>query len=251
MAWSPVAHRYCTAYARHGRHARACAISALGASGNPRSRAAYRMPRSLATKASGSPSARIAIDSTVHGPIPGSAASCSRALSQSLPAPRSISPAASVAISVVSVVRRDFGNASVSGSSPASASMVGNRWVSPPAGSSIGSPCASTSRCACVRAAAVDTCCPSTARTANSSPSTVRGTRRPGAFSISGASTGSVRSRSSTAIGSASRSSIRRHRLIAIARSRRSVSDSWQAMWSGIGLSATTPWPCGSRRVRR
>ena len=40
--------------------------------------------------------------------------------------------AASVAIKVVSVVRRDFGNASVSGSSPASACIVGNRCVSPP-----------------------------------------------------------------------------------------------------------------------
>ena len=99
--------------------------------------------------------------------------------------------------------------------------------------------------------AEVDTCWPSTARTAISSGSTVRGTRRPGLFPTSGASTGSSHSSSSTATGSASRSSNQRQRLIAVERSRRSVSVSRQSTWSGSGRSATIPCPCGSRRVRR
>ncbi len=43
----------------------------------------------------------------------------------------------------------------------------------------------------------------------------------------------------------------RRHRLIAVARSRRSDRVSWQPMCSGPGRRVTMPWPCGSRRVRR
>ena len=251
MAWSPVAQRYCTAYARHGRHPAERLVSAAGVPGRPSVRAAARTPRSPAVNASGSPRPRMAIVSTLHGPRPGSALSAARACCQSLPGPRSIAPLASALVSAANVACRVRGTASVAGSAAASAVMLGNRCVSPPAESSAGSPCASTSRAAWVRAAAVETCWPSTTRTANSAGSTVRGTRRPGAFRTSGPSSGSSRSTSPMATGSASRSSSRRHRLIAIARSRRSVRASWHPMYSGPGRSATMPRPCGSRSVRR
>ncbi len=65
---------------------------------------------------------------------------------------------------------------------PHQGSGDGNRWVRPPWRVGTGWPCRATSREAWVRAAAVDTCWPSTARTAISAPSTQRGTRRPGAL---------------------------------------------------------------------
>ena len=59
------------------------------------------------------------------------------------------------------------------------ASAVGKRCVIVPRGRASGSPAAATSRPACVRPAATEICCVSTARTAISSPSPP-GTRRPG-----------------------------------------------------------------------
>ncbi len=219
--------------------------------GRPSSRAARRMPRSVGRKASGSPRARMAMTSAVQGPKPGRARSWARLCGQSLSTPRWSSPSASRRTRVVKVVRRVRGIASDSGSSAARASGAGKRWVRPPSGSSTGSPCAVTRRAAWVRAAAVETCWPSTARTANSASSTVRGTRRPGALSTSGARTGSRRSWSSIATGSASRSSRRRQRLMATVRSRRSLRVRRQAMWSGVRVRATMPWPYGRRSVRR
>lgn len=227
------------------------AVRAAGVAGRPRRSAPRRMPRSVGRKASGSPRARMAMDSTVQGPKPGSAESSARARAQSVSWSRRSVPSARAATRVVSVVRRVRGSASFSGSSPASASGVGKRWVSPPSGSSTSTPWAVTRRAAWVRAAAVETCWPRTARTANSAPSTVRGTRRPGPASTSGASSGSVRSRSSTATGSASRSRSQRHRLIACVRSRGSVRESRAAMWPGCGVRATVPWPYGRVSVRR
>ena len=159
--------------------------------GRPSCRAASRTPRSPGRNASGSPRPRRAIVSTLHGPSPGSAASRARACCQSLPTSRSISPLARAAARALKVAWRARGRAREPGSAAASAAGLGNRCVSPPAGSSAGSPCAATSRAAWVRAAAVDTCWPSTTRTANSAGSTVRGTRRPGALRTSGASTAS------------------------------------------------------------
>ena len=63
----------------------------------------------------------------------------------------------------------------------AAAPADGKRWVRPAVGSVDGLAVGRHQAAAAVRAAAVDTCWPSTARTANSAPSTVRGTRRPGA----------------------------------------------------------------------
>jgi hypothetical protein len=74
--------------------------------GGPRPRAASRTPRSVAGNASGSPSARMAMTSTVQ---PG-AWQCAQLGGPSVRAePRSISPAASVAASVVMLRRRDVG----------------------------------------------------------------------------------------------------------------------------------------------
>ena len=244
------AHR-CWTGRGNGRHACAAAVSAAGVDGRPRLRAAFTTPRSLAGKASGSPRPRIAMTSTVQGPNPGSLASRRRAPFGSASGPRSSAPDASAVTRVVRVVRRDRGSARVDGSSSASAAGSGKRCVRPPSGSSTASPWAVTRRAAWVRAAAVDTCWPSTARTASSAGSTVRGTRRPGAAATSGARCGSRPRCSSMTAGSASRSSSRRQRAIAVSRSRSSSRSRRHATWSGRGASATMPEPCGSRRVRR
>ena len=205
MAWSPVAHRYCTAYARQGRHGRGAAGQRGGGDGRPSSR---RRPDAEVGggNASGSPSARIAIVSTVHGPSPAAR-------------PAGRGPAAS----------RCRGPGRVAGGEPGAgrrtpraprhgqrsgrpASARGGEQVGEAAaGSATVSPWAATSRAAgCARPRwrpAART------RRGRRTPaaSTVRGTRRPGFLRTSGASTGSPPSSSSTATGSASRSSSRRH----------------------------------------
>ena len=150
----------------------------------------------------------MAMVSIVHGPSPGSAASrlagpvpsrcpatgrarrrpARRPARRTTPAGPGAWPAARPRPrpAVLADVRWPCGRAL------ASTAGDGNSWVRPPAGSVTGSPYAAASRPAWVRAAAVDTCWPSTARTANSAASTVRGTRRPGALATSGASTGSA-----------------------------------------------------------
>ena len=55
----------------------------------------------------------------------------------------------------------------------------------------------------------------------------------------------------STASGSASRSSSRRQRAMAVGRSRMSSRASWQSTWSGVGRRDTTLVPAGRRSVRR
>ena len=186
-----------------------------------------------------------------HGPIPGSAASRARCSFQSAPAPRSMSLLRERAGQSHQRSPRRCGIARLAGAAWTSAAGVGNSDVRPPAGSGTGSPYAATNRAAWVRAAAVETCCPSTVgsrirfRPRSAAPD------GPGLSPPAARETGSVLSWSSTAIGSASRSRSRRQRLIATGRSRRSVSDSWHPTWSGEGRSATMPWPCGSRSVRR
>ena len=87
--------------------------------------AAAGHPRSFVTKASGSPSPRIAIVSMVHGPRPGSAARADRAWSQSLPADRSTLPLARAVARPANVARRAPGSASVAGSTAASTAGPG------------------------------------------------------------------------------------------------------------------------------
>ena len=88
------------------------AASWLGALGNRAASAARRTPRSVRGKASGSPSARIAMISTVQGPTPASWPSWARASSQSPPGPRSIFPSASAATRPATVAWRALGPAS-------------------------------------------------------------------------------------------------------------------------------------------
>ena len=187
--------------------------------------------------ASGSPSARIAIVSTVHGPKPGSAASRARAC-----VPVAAGAQVDLAGGERAGQRRSAscagtaGTASVAGSSPASAAGSGTGGSGRPPGRRPARRARSPGGAAWVRAAAVETCWPSTARMANSAA--VDGARHPPArvpWPPAAPAPGPWLSSSSTATGSASRSSSHRHRLIAIDRSRRSVSASRQAMWSGGG----------------
>jgi hypothetical protein len=76
-----------------------------------------------------------------------------------------------------------------------------------------------------------ETCCPSTARTANSSPSTAPGTRMPGTAATSGDRAASAARTSSTATLSASRSNNLRQRATAAVRSRKSESRKVACRW--------------------
>ena len=123
------------------------------------------------------------------------------------------------------------GIGSDAGSSPASVAASGNRWRrARPAGSARRGQHGRRARrpggAGCVRRAGqTDTCWPSTALTATSSPSTCPGTRRPGrAADERRRAPGRRRAASSTATGSQSRSSSRRQRSTAAPRSRRSAS---------------------------
>jgi hypothetical protein len=112
-------------------------------------------------------------------------------------------------------------------------------------------PIAATSRPASVRAAASDTCWPSTARSASSPPSTVPGTRRPGAAATSGPIRESPPSTAATAAGSASRSSSMRQRATTSGRSSGSARRAVSRTWSAPGSSSTTAGPRDARRLRR
>ncbi len=102
-----------------------------------------------------------------------------------------------------------------------------------------------------VRAPETLTCCPTTARTAISNPSTARGTRTPGSAATTAASAGSAPSIASTASGSASRSNSRRHRATAGARSRTSLSRRVANTHRSAGRNATLAVPCGRTSPRR
>ena len=142
----------------------------------------------------------------------------------------------------------------------ASASGLGKSRVTVPCGVTSEAPAAATRRPATVRAPATETCWPITARTASSKPSTVPATRRPGWRATAGARSGSAPRASATATGSASRSRSCRQRATAVDRSRRSVRASSHSTEApppvpvppvSVARRATTPGPCGSRRLRR
>ena len=155
----PDAHKYCTAYARHGRHRRDLRSKADTDVGNPTYAAAVFTPRSVGKNASGSPNARMAIVSTVHGPTPGSARNKKRASSQSQPGPNSNPPPVTASAKVFTVSRRTDGIANTAVRSALhNVSIDGNSFPRPPPGSSTLSPNAATKRPAWVRAARVDTC---------------------------------------------------------------------------------------------
>ena len=167
--------------------------------------------------------------------MPGSSAS--RAVVSAGPAPgsRLSRPAAAAVASARSVRCRLVVRPSPDRSAPASSAGLGNSAVSPaglPGGA--GGPCCAASRPANVRAAATETCWPSTARTASSNPSKLPGTRSPGRARTSGASSSSAASAASMAAGSASASS-----------SLRLPAASWliQPGWLSPARSSTCPWP--------
>ena len=142
------------------------------------------------------------------------------------------------------------GIGSVVGSRAASASGVGNTWVSGPPSIVSGAPAAATIRPATVRAPATEICWPTTARTAVSNGSTLPGTRSPGSGRTMGPSTSSPASASSTAAGSASRSSSRRIRRTAASRSRRRRGAAARGRLVAVGVITATPWPCGRSSAR-
>ena len=234
MAWSPVAHRYWTAYERHGRQAAARPVSAAGVAGSPAARAAARTPEVGGRE-------RVRVAERPHrdgldGPRPEAghgaraapappASRCRRSgRCDRRPAPP---PARRTRRAVIAAARGRAAAASAAGSGTAGSGRRRDRRPArrtrPPGGPRA---CAPRRSRPAGRA-------PRAARTP--SASTVRGTRRPGALPTSGASARRRESRSAIATGSASRSSSRRHRLIALARSRRSVRRSWQLTWSGCG----------------
>ncbi|KON74810.1 hypothetical protein M768_02425 [Cellulosimicrobium cellulans F16] len=113
-------------------------------------------------------------------------------------------------------------------------------------------------RARCVRAAATEICCPTSARTRISVASTAPGTRIPGTARTDAASAASAARAASTAVGSASRSNRRRTRAIAAGRSATDVSSSstWKRAvpralpGGGPYVARNAPGPCGSASVR-
>ncbi len=187
----------------------------------------------------------------VHGPIPGRSRSVRSASSRSAPTSRTRRPLASAAASASRAARRPPGRGRSAGSAARSASGVGKSCATPPDGVRSDSPNRSASRPARVRAPATETCWPRTARMPVSAGSTVPGTRLPGERRTSRPRTGSGRSASMIATGSASRSMRRRHRATAVARSRGSSRRRRQRTPSSTGTISTTAAPWGSRRLRR
>ena len=203
-------------------------------------------------KASGSPSARIAIVSTVHGPIPGSAASC-----RAGPLPVAAHPEVDLSAGERACELDQGVTARLrEGQRGRVERCQGGRCreqVSQPAGRVGDLFAVSGHQPGGVRARRRGGHLLPEHR-AHRELGRVDGSRNPasrGLVARAGQARGSPLSRSPTAAGSASRSRSRLQRLIAIARSRRSDRASWQAMWSGSGRRVTMPWPCGRRSVRR
>lgn len=146
---------------------------------------------------------------------PGRRSSASAACRRSAPRSSESVPSTTAAASAA-IVRRRAAGIGRSGSAPASTSIGGNGCVGEPgadrtSSDSSGDPYVATSLAVTVRAAATDTCWPSAARTARFAPSTDAADRRPGLACTSRPITGSDLRTSTTAAGSASRSSSRRH----------------------------------------
>ena len=113
-----------------------------------------------------------------------------------------------------------------------------------------GSPYAATRRAAVVRAAATETCWPSTARTALSAPSTAPGARRPARGDERRGGLAAEHGRVPRAGRRRGRAAVRQ-RWTAAARSARPSSLTAARTWSAAGSSSTTPAPLGRRSARR
>ncbi len=181
---------------------------------------ARRTPRSVATNASGSRSARIRTYSAVHGPIPSTRKSVDVASSGSPSPLRSRSPlATSSATRRIAPARREVIPSCSSGAS-ISRSASGKSIATTPSGRDNGSPKRDAMRQSIVRAPGTETCCPVIARTASSKPSAAPGTRTPRLLRMSGRRVGSPASVPTMGSGSASRSRSRREIAIADERAR-------------------------------
>ena len=214
-----IAHRWCKAYERHGRHrsARSGPIAEAGqadAYAEIRRQEHVRVAEPAHQHVAGRPRADAGDRTERRRPRrPGRRRRRGRDVRRrpGTPARRSCG-------------RRLRGIGNDAGSTAASAAGDGNTWLTGPPSMASGAPTAATMRPATVRAPATEICWPMTARTAVSNGSTLPGTRRPGAAATDGASVGSSPSAASTATGSASRSSSRRTRRTAGPRSRQSAS---------------------------
>ena len=217
---------------------------------------AWRMPRSVGRKASGSREAAHGhVPRRSTGRCPGSASSARRAAARSAPA---------LEVDARRRPARRLSRVSVARRARAWRASPGPRRRARPGGEEVreaadraatGSPCWRDQPArAASRAPASDTCWPSTARMASSSPSTCPGRagRAPRDQRARCSRVGAERARS-TATGSASRSSSAPAAVRPpTPRSRRSVEPAARAAtWSGIGRSSTTPSPRGRRRLRR
>ena len=215
--------------------------------GGPSASAARRTPRSVAGKASGSPRARMATISAVHGPMPGHRQELAAARSRSAPAPRSTPPEARASTRAARVRRRAPGRASRAGSTSA-ARLGGREQVGEPAaGSATGSPWRATSRAGMGAGRGGGHLLAEDGPHGQLGP--VDGAGHPPARRLGhqGAQGRVGRQEASTASGSASRSSSRRHRAMAVVRSRRSSRVSSAADVVGGGGQRHDAGPVGQR----
>ena len=228
-------------------------MSGAASPGSPSCRRGDRTPRSVAGKASGSPSA--AHRDHLGGPRP-DAGQGEQLRSGPVPVAPGVEDdvaAGQRADRARSAMRcRDFGNARCRGSMSAS-SLDGGKDVGQAAVGvgdrlAVGRDEPSRRGCAPPSSTPAD---PGRRGPRVRASSTVRGMRCPGALATSAPRSASALSASTTASGSASRSSSRRQRAIAADRSRKSSSTSRTARDRVRRQADDARCPCGSRSVRR
>ena len=210
---------------------------------------------SVAGKASGQASARIAISCAVQSPIPGRARRASSVDSSGAPRYSGSRPAATSHASACRARTRWRtmpSRPSASGSACAMVAASGKRRSSPSNGVSMVRPYCCTMRCTSVRAAFTVTCWPRTTRSANSKPSKHPGSRSPGR-----GGTGSRASTGSICAGSASRSKASRTRCISAPSAGPSAGEATRCSSCRSGTNrhsiqpARAPLPVGRAIVRR
>ena len=191
----------------------------------------------------------MAITSAVHGPMPGRARSCSRARFQSHPGSRTTSPSASARISADDGALPGLGERQMSRIDLGELLDGGKHMGEPTVGvvdrRSVGLGEASSVRSRGLDRHLLSDHHPQREFGLVDRPRDAlsRCLRDQGAQLRDRRST-----RRPTASGSASRSSSRRHRAIAVDRSRKSSSTNSQRTWSTCGVRLTTPLPDGSRK---
>ena len=189
-----LAHRWCSAYERHGRQRSASASAPLGDPSTP-----SEVERVAHAEVGGQEDVGIA--ERPHGDVAGRPRTdAAQGLQRLRPSPRGrcrrrarCVPSATWAHASMSAAPRDRRHGEVRGAE--AGDRLGRREHVRDRrrpGSRAARRAAATSRAASVRAPATLTCWPSTARTSSSVPSGCPGARRPGRFATSGASSGSA-----------------------------------------------------------